>query len=60
MKTLYRMRPDRYRHLTPFGQNGGMMAFCFRESTYPIGEAQGFREIAETKLAFQSQDGLPL
>jgi len=60
MKTLYRMRPERYRYLTPFGQNGGMMAFCFRESAYAIGEAQGFLEIAETKLAFESQDGLAL
>ena len=60
MKTSYRMRPERYRYLTPFGQNSGMMAFCFREGTHAIREAQGFRKIAETKLAFQPQDGLSL
>lgn len=54
------MRPEPYRHLTHFDQNGGMMAFHFRESTNALGEAQGFREIAEMKLAFESQDGLPL
>jgi len=60
MKTLYRMRPERYRYLTPFGQNGWVMAFRFRESTNAMSEAQGFCKIAETKLAFESQDGLPL
>ena len=52
------MRPEPYRYLTPLRQNGGMMAFRFRESANAIREAQGFRKIAETKLAFQLQNGL--
>lgn len=37
-----------------------MMAFAFRESTNVIREAQGFRKIAEVKIAFESQDGFTL
>ena len=51
MKALYRMRPKRHRHPAPLGQDSGMMAFCFRESSNAIGEAQGFRKISETKNA---------
>ena len=51
MKALYRMRPKRHRHLAPLGQDSGMMALCFRESSNAIGEAQGFRKISETKSA---------
>jgi len=55
----YRVSPKSHRYLTPFGQNGGMMAFRFRESTNPVREAQGLCKIGERKPAFQSQDGLP-
>ena len=59
MEASYRMSPESYRNLTPLGQNGGMMAFRFRESTNPVREAQGLCKIGEMKPAFQPQDGLP-
>ena len=43
------MRPERHRHLAPFGQNGRMMAFRFRKSTQTIREVQRLCKIAETK-----------
>jgi hypothetical protein len=46
VKPSYRVRPERHRHLAPFGQNRGMMVFRFSEIANPIRKAQGFCKIA--------------
>ena len=52
------MRPPAHGHGSPFGQNGGVMAFRFGRMTYPAGEIQRVHKILELIDAGQLFDAI--
>src|SRR3954452_13350779 len=54
------MRPEGYRHLTPFRENSRMMAFGLGKRTDPICKRESIGEILKPKNAFQPRNRLAL